>query len=83
MISIINQIQASVTSEAINNLGEYEENTTENQKYTNIQDRTQPPPKPSYKDGKHQFPLSINPDNLGVLDSLIRSPPLTKVVSRN
>jgi hypothetical protein len=29
MISIINQIQASITSEAIDNLGEYEENATE------------------------------------------------------
>jgi hydrogenase maturation factor len=36
MISIINQIQASITSEAIDNLVEYEENTTEKQKDTNI-----------------------------------------------
>jgi hypothetical protein len=34
MIIIINQIQASITSEAIDNLGEYEENATENQKDT-------------------------------------------------
>jgi hypothetical protein len=38
MIGIIIQIQASITSEAIGNLGEYEENATE--KETNIQDRT-------------------------------------------
>jgi hypothetical protein len=30
----------SITSEAIDNLGEYEENVTEKQKDTNIQDRT-------------------------------------------
>jgi uncharacterized membrane protein len=41
MIGIIIQIQASITSEAKVNLGEYEENTTEKQKDTNIQDRTQ------------------------------------------
>jgi hypothetical protein len=44
MIGIIIQIQASITSEAKVNLGEYEENTTEKQKDTNIQDRTQTPP---------------------------------------
>jgi hypothetical protein len=30
--------------EAIDNLGEYEENATEKQKDTNIQDKTQTPP---------------------------------------
>jgi hypothetical protein len=44
MTGIIIQIQASIASEAIDNLGEYEENTTEKQKDTNIQDRTQAPP---------------------------------------
>jgi hypothetical protein len=57
MIGIINQIQASITSEGIYRLGEYEENATEKQKDTNIQDRTQAPLKPSHEDGKHQFPL--------------------------
>jgi hypothetical protein len=56
MISIINQIQASVTSEVINNLDEYEENTTENQKYTNIQDRTQPPPNQVIRMANTNFP---------------------------
>jgi hypothetical protein len=36
MISIIKQRQASIISEAIDNLGEYEENATEKQKDTNI-----------------------------------------------
>jgi hypothetical protein len=40
MTSIIIQVQASITSEAIDNLGEYEENAIEMQKDTNIQDRT-------------------------------------------
>jgi hypothetical protein len=44
MTNIINQIQASITDEAIDNLGEYEENVIEEQKDTNIQDRTQIPP---------------------------------------
>jgi hypothetical protein len=41
MAGIIIQIQASITSEAIDNLGEYEENVIGKQKDTNIQDRTQ------------------------------------------
>jgi hypothetical protein len=44
MAGIIIQIQASITSEAIDNLGEYEENAIEKQKDTNIQDRIQAPP---------------------------------------
>jgi hypothetical protein len=44
MIGIVIQIQASITSDAIDNLGEYEENVIEKQKDTNIQDRTQAPP---------------------------------------
>jgi 23S rRNA maturation mini-RNase III len=40
MISIINQIQASITSEAVDRLDEYEENVTERQRDTDIQDRT-------------------------------------------
>jgi hypothetical protein len=40
------------------NLGEYEENATEKQKDTNIQDRTQAPPQSSHRDGKHQVPNS-------------------------
>jgi hypothetical protein len=44
MTRIIIQIQASIIGEAIDNLGEYEENVTEKQKDTNIQDRTQAPP---------------------------------------
>jgi hypothetical protein len=44
MISIINQIQASITGEATSKLGENEENVTEKQKNTNIQDRIQAPP---------------------------------------
>jgi hypothetical protein len=40
MTSIIIQVQASITSEATDNLGEYEENAIEMQKDTNIQDRT-------------------------------------------
>jgi hypothetical protein len=44
MTGIIIQIQASITSEAIDNLGEYEENATQKQKNTNIQDKTQAPP---------------------------------------
>jgi hypothetical protein len=41
MISIINQIHASITSEAIDNLGEYEESATEKQNDANIHDRIQ------------------------------------------
>jgi hypothetical protein len=44
MIGIVIQIQASITSEAIDSLGEYEENVIEKKKDTNIQDRTQAPP---------------------------------------
>jgi hypothetical protein len=44
MTSIIIQIQVSIMGEAIDNLGEYEENATEKQKDTNIQDKTQTPP---------------------------------------
>jgi hypothetical protein len=44
MIGIIIQIQANITSNALDNLGEYEENTIEKQKDTNIQDKTQAPP---------------------------------------
>jgi hypothetical protein len=40
MISIINQIQASITGEAIGKLGEYEENIREKQKDTNIQGKS-------------------------------------------
>jgi hypothetical protein len=40
MTSIINQIQASITSEAVDRLDEYEENVTERQRDTDIQDRT-------------------------------------------
>jgi hypothetical protein len=43
MTSIIIQIQASITGEVIDNLGEYEENVTEKQKDTNIQDKIQAP----------------------------------------
>jgi hypothetical protein len=42
MISIIIQIQASITGKA-NNLGEYEKNAREKQKDTNIQDKHTPP----------------------------------------
>jgi hypothetical protein len=38
----------------IGKLGEYEENATEKQKDTNIQDRIQPPLKIIQRDGKHQ-----------------------------
>jgi hypothetical protein len=44
MTSVIIQIQASITSEAIDDLGEYEENATKEQEDTNIQHRTQAPP---------------------------------------
>jgi hypothetical protein len=44
MTGIIIQIHASITSEAKDNLGEYEENATEKQKGTNIQDRIQATP---------------------------------------
>jgi hypothetical protein len=44
MIIIINKIQASITSEAIDRLSEYEENATKKQNDTNIQDGTQTPP---------------------------------------
>jgi hypothetical protein len=44
MISIINQIQASITSEAIDRLGEYEENAIEKQNDTHIHDKIQAPP---------------------------------------
>jgi 23S rRNA maturation mini-RNase III len=40
MTSIINQIQASITSEAVDILDEYEENVTERQRDIYIQDRT-------------------------------------------
>jgi hypothetical protein len=36
MISLINQIHASITSEATDNLGEYERNAKEKQKDANI-----------------------------------------------
>jgi hypothetical protein len=36
MTSIINQIQASITGEAVVNVGEYKENATEKQNNTNI-----------------------------------------------
>jgi hypothetical protein len=45
MISIINQIHASITSEAIDNLGEYEESATEKQNDANIHDRIQTLPR--------------------------------------
>jgi hypothetical protein len=43
MTDIIIQMHASITSEAMDNLGEYEENATEKQKDIDIQDRTQAP----------------------------------------
>jgi hypothetical protein len=40
-----------------NDLCEYEENTREKQRDTDIQDKSQAPPlKPSHRDGKHQVP---------------------------
>jgi hypothetical protein len=39
MISIIKQIQASITGEATCKFGEYEENAGEKKNNTNIQDR--------------------------------------------
>jgi hypothetical protein len=44
MTGIIIKIQASITSGVIDNLGEYEENATEKQNDTNIQDEKQTPP---------------------------------------
>jgi hypothetical protein len=44
MISIISQIQDSITSKAIVNFGEYEENAREKQKETNIQGKSQAHP---------------------------------------
>jgi hypothetical protein len=44
MTGIIIKIQASITSGVIDNLGEYEENATEKQNDTNIQDEKQIPP---------------------------------------
>jgi hypothetical protein len=55
MISIIKQIQASITSEA-SDLGEYEENAREKQNIQYTRQKHQPPLKPSHMDGKHQFP---------------------------
>jgi hypothetical protein len=56
MAGIIIQIQASITSEAKDNLGEYEKNATEKQKDTNIQDKAQLPLKPSHGVEKYQVP---------------------------
>jgi hypothetical protein len=58
MAGIIIQIQASITSEAKDNLGEYEKNATEKQKDTNIQDKAQLPLKPSHGVEKYQVPNS-------------------------
>jgi hypothetical protein len=44
----------SITSEAIDNLGEYEENVTEKQKDTIYKIEHKLPLKPSHRDGKHQ-----------------------------
>jgi hypothetical protein len=50
------QIQASIISEAIDNLGEYEENATEKQRIQIYKIKYKLPLKPSHRDGKHQFP---------------------------
>ena len=44
MTGIIIKIQASITNGVIDNLSEYEENATEKQNDTNIQDKKQTPP---------------------------------------
>jgi hypothetical protein len=44
MISIINQIQASITGEAIDKLGRYDEMQCDKDKIEYIQDKTQAPP---------------------------------------
>jgi hypothetical protein len=44
MISIINQIQASITGEAIDNLGRYDEMQYDEKKIEYIQDIAQAPP---------------------------------------
>jgi hypothetical protein len=44
MISIINQIQASITGEAIDNLGRYDEMQCNEKKIEYIQDKVQAPP---------------------------------------
>jgi hypothetical protein len=56
MTSIIIQIQASITSEAIDNLDEYEENAIEKKKDTHIQDRTQPPSNQAIRMANINFP---------------------------
>jgi hypothetical protein len=56
MISMINQIQASITSEPTSKLGEYEENTAEKQRMQIYNIEHKLPLKPSHRDGKHQFP---------------------------
>jgi hypothetical protein len=44
MTSIINQIQASITGKAIDNLGRYDEIQCNKKKIEYIQDKTQAPP---------------------------------------
>jgi hypothetical protein len=44
MISIVNQIQASITGEATNNLGKYEEIQCDENKIKYIQNKEQAPP---------------------------------------
>jgi hypothetical protein len=56
MTSIVDQIQANVTCEANDNLGEYEENAREKQKIQIYRIKHKLPLIPSHKDGKYQFP---------------------------
>jgi hypothetical protein len=53
VISIIKQIQASITGE-VKDLGEYEANAMENQNIQYTRQITSSPLKPSHMNGKHQ-----------------------------
>jgi hypothetical protein len=56
MTGVIIQIQASITSEAIDNLGLYEENAKKSKRIQIYKIEHKLPLKPSHTDGKHQVP---------------------------
>jgi hypothetical protein len=56
MIRIINQIQASITGEAIYRLDRYDEVQCDKNKIEYIQGKHKLPLKPSHRDGKYQVP---------------------------
>jgi hypothetical protein len=53
MTSLINQVQASITGEAIDNLSRYDEMQCDKNKIEYIQDKAQAPLKPNHRDSKH------------------------------